>query len=227
MTRAYIKHGKELNNRKCAFCSNVIANREVRQRYCSSQCGHEARKQAPRKTVLIDVQCAVCGESIQRTKSDLKKRTRFACSLKCQRVCAGHAGGDIGAKAGRKAKEKWYREQSAKRRKANEWIQACDREASVLTSRNEATAWERKCSSVSTMLRHREPVNHSEANSSAMSWLETCNQEVSALKAKTIRNRQSRWALKCETTARNLRARAERKQRRKSYLGCCKCSNLC
>jgi hypothetical protein len=116
-------------------------------------------------------------------------------------------------KASLKAKNEWYRRESQRRRKENQWVQACDREACLSTiSTLKQPHCKRKCASVSTTLRHRVPVQIKRTQINITTWLQQIGAQIASMNQRAKRATQSKWALKCETTARNLRGRAERKQ---------------
>lgn len=198
-------------NRCCKTCGKCMNSLDARKIVCSAECGHKGRSKGK-----AFYECAVCGKHVERYVRSQEKQSHVACSRPCQKVIAGRAGKDI-VSASLKAKGAWHRNESARRRKANQWVQACDKEALSLVNANSSqTVWERKCASVSTMLRHRILLQTKQPQIDASTWLQQISTQLNSLNQKAKRAAQSKWALKCETTARNLRGRVERKQQRQS-----------
>lgn len=193
--------------RKCKWCSVEMVTQQKRNRYCSKQCGFDARKNAPRKHKLVTVSCAVCQASIKRKEIDLQIREQFACSANCQRVIAGWAGRNH-RKASRLAKSKWRKQESARRRKANKWIQLCIKERSGL-SKPGLTNWETKCRNAAMTLKKRNVgATQARGGHQPQTWTKSITQNLARL-GSVMRQRQlSTWEARCSSAACSLRKRS-------------------
>lgn len=74
---------QELLARKCKVCDQAMNSLDPRKVVCSRECRDEGRRQ--RRVV---VSCCVCKNEVLRYPAQANARTRFCCSLKCQRHLA-------------------------------------------------------------------------------------------------------------------------------------------
>lgn len=197
-------------SRCCKACGKCMHSLDLRKTSCSNTCGQKARR---KPTVVVP--CSLCGKLVVRYADHTHKRQRFACSLDCQRVIAGKAGKDH-VKASLKAKKKWHRKQSARRRTRNQWLGACISAVLRLSTTTVQSEWARKCCSVSTMLRHRRSVLRSRGQRRIATWREAISTQQDAIKARVVRAEHTAWERKCETTARSMQHRIQRKRQHKS-----------
>lgn len=72
-----------LLNRKCKQCGNLLNSKDKRRVVCSKECGF-----AFRRLKRFEVRCCQCHKLVQRTESQIKSRSKFCCSLHCQRLYA-------------------------------------------------------------------------------------------------------------------------------------------
>lgn len=196
-------------NRCCKTCGERMNSLDARKVVCSAECGFRGRSKG--KAVY---ECDVCGMQVERYVRSQEKQSSVACSRKCQHnlwQMARSGKKKDHVKASLKAKKNWYRKELQRRRKGNQWIQACDKEASCLLMTQSADVWKRKCSSVAVMMRHRIPSAKRQETKAPTTWRAVIQLQETSISQRHQRQLQSQWSLKCETVARNLRGRDTRR----------------
>lgn len=121
------KEAAALPSRLCKTCGRPIGTKDRRQVVCSKDCASQRLKK--KKAVVA---CCICGKMVERYRKALETRDKFACSNRCQKVWAGLRGAGRLARVGSrewqsaqdKARKKWYRNQSRRRRERNVWFVA-------------------------------------------------------------------------------------------------------
>lgn len=115
---------RHLLTRLCKNCGNPIGTLDPRQTVCSKQCGYEIRT-----LERVSSQCIVCGETVERYRSQAEKHKGVCCSLECQRKHALEINRGPGGfpetdwiRRSLKAKARWHRHRSRNRRNANKWF---------------------------------------------------------------------------------------------------------
>lgn len=198
--------------RPCAKCGRDFYHEDPRKVFCSAQCT---------KADVVTVACGECSRPVTRYKSHVDKYPAVFCGVPCQMMWrtrrsneARQSNVDWIARS-KKAKTKWKRTDSNKRRRANEWLQAANREQQRLQQRqSKASPWARRCQAAVVSLAKREPpTNKPRKVLAARNWRESSKRQLKALVARTQRQVRGPWKRKCDTAGSNLRKKARLRAR--------------
>jgi len=207
------KDSKELN--ACKSCGKTIKGSYKRnpkaKLYCDANC-----RRAKIDENKIAVHCCVCGKEVIRRKADLKTRSKFACSLDCQRnysMVVNHSSraNKDWVKASLKAKAKWKVRRSKERRLVSSDYKFWQKSKAWVYNQKNAKAnsvWLPRCQSARSCLIQRsfEPVIGSR-KSKKHSLVDKVNLFLSI----SAMDSRKGWERKCESVKKNLRRRWQRK----------------